>query len=186
MAVASPTAVPEQPTGTSSGQDQATPSFPTDSGKTQTFSDDKLGFSFNYPTAWTLLQRAPDAPPGVTLRGPSVGQGTEPIIFAITIDVQPSNGDSVKTIVDQQLSQVPKDLQGGISREPVVVGGAPGEEVIGLPSQSGAIESFITNGDQVFVVILQPYDPGNAVLLPYLSGARTAYNTILNSWQWLK
>ncbi len=150
------------------------------------FSDQAFPFTFVYPVTWTLLERAPDAPTGVTLRGPAVGEGPEPIIFAITVEVQPAKGQTVKGVVDEQLAQVPKAQQANIKRTQVKVGDLEGEQVIGLPSRSGAIETFVENEDQVFLIMLQPYDPSNGQLARYLIDARSVYDYIIATWQWTR
>ncbi len=160
------------------------PAVPPPNGKT--FSDPALGLSFIYPPDWEILPRAADAPPGVTLHAPPLGTGPEPFIFTISVDVQPATEDSAKTIVDEQLAQVPSDLQGGIRRRTLTVGGTPAEEVIGLPSQAGAIETFVLHNGQAYLVILEPYDETNQSLAPYLSQARVAYDGVLASYAFLK
>jgi hypothetical protein len=152
----------------------------------QVFADRSLGISFAYPRDWDNLPRAPDEPPGVTLRGPAFGEGSEPIIFAITVDVQPVSEQTVREVVDQQLAQVPDDLRAGIQRRTLMVGGEPAEEVIGLPSRAGAVEAFILHQGQLYLIILQPYDENNASLQPYLSQVRAAYDGLLASWKFLK
>lgn len=150
------------------------------------FSDPGLGILFMYPLDWDNLPRASDEPPGVTLHGPPMGQGTEPIIFAITIDVQPESENSVHDVVDQQLAQVPADLRSGIRRRLLSVGGEPAEEVLDLPSQAGAVETFVLRKGQLYLIILQPYDESNEFLAPYLAQARSVYDRLLSSWKFLK
>ncbi|MGB8643759.1 MAG: hypothetical protein WCF84_00850 [Anaerolineae bacterium] len=187
-----PTLVPdESPVATATDQAPPPPSIsvpgtPAVSGARQTFLDDKLGLAFDYLSDWTLLPRDPDALPGVTLRGPAVGQGPEPIIFAITVDVLSVQAGPLTTVVDAQLAQVPKDLQTGIKRTPLTLGNHPAEQITGLPSQAGAIETFVQNQGQVFLIILQPFDPSNRMLAPYLPDARRAYDTVLETWRWTR
>ncbi len=150
------------------------------------FSDPNLGVFFTYPLDWDNLPRASDEPAGVTLHGPPMGQGTEPIIFAITIDVEPESEKSVHDIVEQQLAQVPADLRDGIRRRSLSVGGEAAEEVIDLPSQSGAVETFVLHNAQLYLIILQPYDESNDFLVPYLAQVRSVYNNLLSSWKFLK
>jgi hypothetical protein len=150
------------------------------------YSDSGLGISFTYPREWEILPRTPDDPPGLTLHAPPVGEGPEPIIFAITIVIDPVSERSVKDIVDQQMAQVPADLAGGIKRKPANLGGETAEEVIGLPSQEGAVETFVLHGGQLFLIILQPYDETNESLRSYLPQMRTAYDSLLSSWKFLK
>ncbi len=149
-------------------------------------SDRNLGISFAYPSNWEYLLRAPEEPAGVTLHGPALGQGPEPIIFAITVDVEPDTATSVGDIVGQQLAQVPADLRGGIRHRSLNVAGEPAEELIGLPSLSGAIETFILHKGQLYLIILQPYDEGNESLMPFLAQARSVYDGLLSSWKFLK
>jgi hypothetical protein len=149
------------------------------------FSDPAIGISFIYPQGWEILPRAPDDPPGMTLHAPAVGAGPEPIIFAITLVIDPVAEKSVKEVVDQQLGQIPSDLQGGVERKSTTVGGETAEEVTGLPSQQGALETFVLHGGQLFLIILQPYDLTNESLLPYLPQMRSAYGSLLSSWKFL-
>jgi hypothetical protein len=150
------------------------------------FVDQVLGVAFSYPPDWENLLRSPDEPSGVTLHGPGLGQGPEPIIFSITIDVQPEPEKALGPIVEQQLAQVPNDLRGGIRRRSLKVGGELAEEVIGLPSISGAVETFVLHNGQVYLIILQPYDESNESLVPYLPPARSVYDGVLASWKFLK
>ncbi len=150
------------------------------------FDDPGLGISFTYPGDWETLPRAPDAPPGVSLHGPAVGEGPEPVIFAITVDVQQVIEKSAKEIVDLQMQQVPEQLRAGIKREAVDVDGETGEQVVGLPSSAGAIEAFVLHEGQLYLIILQPYDEANPSLTPYLRSVRAAYEGILQSWKFTK
>jgi hypothetical protein len=148
--------------------------------------DDTLGIRFEYPANWEVLARAADAPPGVTLRAPPFGPGPEPIIFAITVDVVTPDSTSVRAEVDQQLAQIPTEIKGNVQRRDVTVGGETAEEVIGLPSRSGAVETFVVHSGKLFLIILQPYDPANSLLSPGLEGARAAYDRVISSWQFLR
>jgi hypothetical protein len=154
--------------------------------KARTLSDQTIGVSAAYPPDWEILPRAPDDPPGLTLHGPSLGEGPEPIIFAITVEVEPVTEKSVRDIVNQQLEQVPSDLRGEITRRSLNVGGEPADQVIGLPSQGGALETFVLHGGQLFLIILQPYDESNESLVPYLAQVRSVYGDFLSSWKFLK
>lgn len=149
-----------------------------------TYTDRTEGVTFLYPPGWEILAASPDDPPGVTLHGPPLGEGPEPIIFAITVEVETVGESSVKEIIDQQLDQVPADLRSGIVRRDLSVGGEPGEQVIGLPSRAGAIETCVVRRGKLYLVILQPYDEGNESLLPYLSSVREVYGGLLSSWKW--
>jgi hypothetical protein len=150
------------------------------------FVDQVLGISFSYPPDWENLLRSPDEPSGLTLHGPGLGQGPEPIIFSITIDVQTEPEKALGVIVEQQLAQVPNDLRGGIRRRSLKAGGELAEEVIGLPSISGAVETFVLHNGQIYLIILQPYDESNESLVPYLPQARSVYDGVLASWKFLK
>lgn len=150
------------------------------------FSDSTFGISFDYPSNWSILPHAPDEAQGMTLHGPGLGAGPEPIIFAVTIDVQPVAETSVSDIVDEQMTQVPSDLKGGIRFRPLTVGGEPATEVIGLPSLGGAVETFVLHKSQLYLVILQPYDESNASLTPYLPQARSEYDIMIESWKFLR
>lgn len=150
------------------------------------FADENLGISFDYPGDWSILPRAPDALQELTLHGPPLGEGPEPIIFAITLDIQPVTEATVREIVDQQMAQVPTDLQGGIGRKSSRVGGEPAEEIVGLPSLGGAIETFILHKGQLYLVVLQPYDESNTSLSPYLSRVRSEYDALMDSWKFLR
>src|SRR5207247_4175794 len=107
----------------------------------KTLADRNLGISFEYAADWTNLPRAPEAPSGVTLRAPPVGNGPEPIIFAITVDVGPSKAKTVSEVIDENIASMPADARGLIQRQPLTVAGEPAEQVIGLPSRSGDIET---------------------------------------------
>lgn len=170
----SPPLVQPMPTPTATDQGTLTP-------RDLAFSDPSIGISFNYPPDWGVLPQAPDDPLGVTIHGPSLGEGPEPIIFAITISVEPASEKSVKEIVDQQLKQVPGDLRGSIKRSSLSVGREPAEQVVGLPSREGAIETFVLHGGRLCLIILQPYDEANESLLPYLIQARQIYSGLLSS-----
>ena len=157
------------------------PSSPLPNGKT--FSDPALGVSFIYPPDWENLPRAADALPGVSLHGPPLGNGPEPFIFIISVEVQPATEASVGAVVDEEVAQAPSNLQGGIQRRTLTVGGTPAEEVIGLPSQAGAIETFVLHSGSLYIVYLQPYDETNRSLAPFLSQVRAVYNGILASFK---
>jgi hypothetical protein len=151
----------------------------------RTFSDETIGVSAVYPPNWEMLPRTPDDPPGFTLHGPPLGNGPEPIIFAITVEAEPVNGSTVDQIVDQQLEQVPAGLSGRIARRTVVVGGQRADQVIGLPSQGGALETFVIHRGRLFLIILQPYDESNESLQPYLPQVRSLYGDFISSWEFL-
>ncbi len=183
-AAQSPT--PASAVATPSPQPTATTEGPIGGASGKLLSDPDLGISFNYPSEWQILARPADAPPGVTLHAPPVGQGPEPIIFAITVDVNPAPESSVRDVVDQQLAQVPPDLAASINRRSLTIGGERAEQVLGLPSLAGAIEAFVLHSGQLYLIILQPYDEENASLTPYLPPARSAYDQVLASWKFLK
>lgn len=150
------------------------------------FYDQALGVTFNYPRDWEILPRGTDEPPGVTVSAPGVGEGPEPIIFAVTIDVEPAPENSVKEIVDQQLEQVPIGLRSGIKRIQLTIDSVPAEEVIGLPAQEGAIATFILYKGRVYLVVLQPYDESNVSLVPFLPEKKAQYGDLISSWRFLK
>jgi hypothetical protein len=148
--------------------------------------DQALGISANYPLDWEILPSAPDEPTRLTLHGPPLGKGPEPIIFAITVEADTATEKSVTEVVDQQMQQVPVDLSPGITRRLLNVGGEAAEQVVGLPSEGGALETFVLHGGQLFLIVLQPYDEANESLVPYLAQARSEYGDLINSWRFLK
>ncbi len=156
---------------------------PAPEGQSRTLSDPNLGIRFDYPSDWQPLDRPADQLPGVSLRGPAVGTGPEPIIFAISVEAQPAGQESVKDVVDEQLAQVPAEMRARIQRKTMMVGGQAAEQVLGLPSKAGAVETFVLYRGRVFLAILQPYDPFNSLLNPYLNNARAVYDGVLASWK---
>lgn len=179
-----PTLVPAGTPSPYSGE--ATPILPVLPSQYLRFSDDKLGIAFDYPGGWSILPHTSDDPPGMTFHGPGLGAGPEPIIFAVTVDIQPVVESTVQAVVDEQMGQVPPELKGGIKRKTLTVGGEPAAEVIGLPSLGGAVETFVLHKGQLYLVILQPYDEANSSLAPYLAQARSEYDVVIRSWKFLE
>ncbi len=189
-----PTAQPPvlvSPTVKASGSGSATATMPARPSPTavqaggRAYSDPALGISFTYPSNWEILPRSPESPAGVTLHAPPQGSGPEPVIFAITVDEQTSSENSLDAVVEQQLAQVPEELRSGIEQRSLTVGGEPGEEIIGLPSQAGALETLVLHKGQLYLIILQPYDENNDSLRPLLAAAKAAYDQVLSTFKFL-
>ncbi len=148
--------------------------------------DQNLGIAFMYPPEWENLPRASDAPAGVTLRGPIVGEGPEPIIFAMLVEMGPANEKSVKDVLDKQVAALPENVRGGVQRTSLTLGGEAAEQVTGLPSRSGDIETFVLHNSTLYDILLEPYDVNNPSLKPYLDQVRAAYKVVLSSFRFLK
>jgi hypothetical protein len=165
---------------------QATPPPPKVNVQATTFTDEKLGVSFTFPSEWQQLARAPDAPEGITIHGPPLAPEPEPIIFAITVESRPVGQVQVKDLIEQQIADLPENIRSGIKRISLTVGSEMAEQVVGLPSEAGDIETFVIHSNQLYHVVLVPYDERNDSLKPYLAEVKSVYDALLDSLKFLK
>jgi len=91
-----------------------------------------------------------------------------------------------RLVRDQQVAGLPENVRTGIKRSSLIVGGEPAEQVVGLPSQAGDIETFVVHNNQLYHIVLEPYDERNDSLKPYLAQVRTVYDGVLVSLKFLK
>jgi hypothetical protein len=148
--------------------------------------DDQLGLTFTYPSGWTQLPRASDAPESLTLMGPRVGAGAEPFTFAITLDVRAVSETTLATAIDAQLEGFPPEVLKLIQRTQGTACGEPAEQLIGMPALAGAIDTFSLRKGKLFHFALTPYDAQIPTLAPYLTQVRAAYDAVLKSCQFVK
>ena len=176
-------------TGTVSQDDPSSPSLsdtwqvsdPTEGWKE--YSNSKYNYSLKYPPSLFLLEYKTAENVSFSSTKPPVPVGQMPWVVSITVQDNPKGLDA-KAYVDEMLSQiVPSMDELEITREKVFVGGMEGEMVLGLPSRSGTMDIFVPLEDNVFVFMLDPYDPD--VYPEIAKESVPIFNQILSTFKFL-
>ena len=152
----------------------------------QSFQDASMGVQFSFPSDWETLPRDPNAPSGVALHSPPVGDNPEPIIFTLVVESRPDSDISVHTSVDREIALLSQAAKKRVARKRISVGGEEAELVTGLPSEGGAAETFVIHNGQLFHFVLQPYDRSNSSLAPFLPKMKAIYDDLLQSVKFLE
>lgn len=147
----------------------------------QTFQDDKLGVEFEYPSDWETLPRDSDAPPGVALHAPPAGDNPEPIIFTVNVEARPASDRSVHDAVDHEIKRLSQSAKKRVVRTMTRLGGEDAEQLTGLPSKGGSVETFILHNGRLYHFVLEPYDESNTSLQPFLPKMKSIYEGLLQS-----
>lgn len=166
--------------------DSKAPSTEVTVADSESFQDATMGVEFSYPSDWETLPRDPNAPSSVALHAPPAGDNPEPIIFTLVVESRPVSDSSVHTSVDREIALLSQAAKKRVARERISVGGEEAEQVTGLPSEGGAVETFVIHDGKLFHFVLQPYDRLNSSLAPFLPKMKSVYDDLLQSVKFSK
>ncbi len=128
------------------------------------YEDPSGSFCFLYPDRFQM--QAPETMSGVSLVGPALSEGPEPVAATLLVNTEPlAEGATLASTLDEMAANF-----AGVSltRTPATIGGQPAEIVEGLPGRFGSRIAYIPQGQTLVVLTAYPVDAALPEAMPDL------------------